>query len=141
MKKAQLKSLIQLLCDGVGIPKALEGDTIENAMSCNINILKAMTEETSHALRSASDMLDNTRLQGDFIKDVQQRGAAVLKARDFSSAASAVLDTLSKLNSTPVLGSNNNLSIALVSRGEYGIEEGLIFSFLCRVANGVVEVY
>ena len=78
--------------------------------------------------KPAADVItDRAWLQGDFISTVQQRGAAVIKARGASSAASAAnacLDTVKSLiNPTPA---GSCLSAAVCSDGSYGIEAGLI---------------
>jgi malate dehydrogenase len=73
---------------------------------------------------------DEAWLKGEFISTVQQRGAAIIKARGSSSAASAanaVVDSVrSIIEPTP---SGNWHSVCLCSDGSYGIEEGLICSF------------
>ena len=73
---------------------------------------------------------DNTWLETDFIKSVQQRGAAIIQARGLSSAKSAaqgVVDTVrSIIEPTPA---EEWHSIALCADGSYGIEKGLISSF------------
>jgi malate dehydrogenase len=73
---------------------------------------------------------DHEWLRGEFIKTVQNRGAAIIAARGLSSAASAanaVLDHVKSFESkTP---ENNWFSAAVPSDGSYGIEKGLIFSF------------
>ena len=80
-------------------------------------------------------------LQHEFIASVQQRGAAVIQARGSSSAASAahaVLESVRHLAmDTP---EKEVFSIARCSRGEYGIDPGLIFSFPCRTKNKQLEV-
>ena len=84
---------------------------------------------------------DEKWLQGDFITTVQQRGAAIIKARGLSSAASAanaVVDTVKSLTNETAKGDWH--SVALCSTGEYGVESGLISSFPMRVANGRTEV-
>ena len=76
---------------------------------------------------------DEAWLQGDFIKTVQQRGAAIIKARGASSAASAAnaaLDTILRI-STPT-SEGDWFSTAIPSDGSYGIQEGLIFSYPLR---------
>ena len=88
--------------------------------------------------RPVSDVItDRQWLQGDFIKTVQQRGAAVIKARGASSAASAANAAMSSIHSlvfdTP---ENDSYSIARYSNGEYGVDKGLIFSFPSKTANG-----
>lgn len=72
-------------------------------------------------------------LKGEFIATVQQRGAAIIKARGASSAASAAnaaLDTVKNLiHPTPA---GEYFSVAVSSDGSYGIPEGLMFSFPVR---------
>ncbi len=80
-------------------------------------------------------------LKGDFIKTVQQRGAAIIKARGASSAASAanaVVDGIRNLvTETPAM---ETFSMCLASNGEYGVDKGLISSYPCRVEGGKVKV-
>ena len=92
--------------------------------------------------RAANEVIaDEAWLKGEFITTVQQRGAAIIKARGLSSAASAanaVIDTVRSLTTdTP---KDNWHSVALCSTGEYDVEENLIASFPTRVKNGKVEV-
>ena len=79
---------------------------------------------------------DEEWLKGDFIKTVQQRGAAIIKARGLSSAASAAnaaVDTVRNLvNPTP---EGKHFSVAVCSDGSYGIPEGLMFGYPIR-SNG-----
>jgi malate dehydrogenase len=79
---------------------------------------------------------DRAWLEGDFIKDVQQRGAAIIAARGLSSAKSAAhaaIETVQSLREiTPVTEWH---SVAVASDGSYGVEEGLICSFPTR-SNG-----
>lgn len=73
---------------------------------------------------------DHAWLDGDFVGSVQQRGAAVLKARGLSSAASAanaVVDTVRALVSPTVAGDWE--SVAVVSDGSYGVPEGIVSGF------------
>ena len=92
--------------------------------------------------RAANEVIgDEAWLKGDFIATVQQRGAAIIKARGLSSAASAanaVIDTVRSLTTdTP---RNDWNSVALCSNGEYGAEKGLLCSFPVRVKAGRAEV-
>ena len=76
---------------------------------------------------------DEEWLQAEFIKTVQQRGSAIIKARGTSSAASAAnaaLDTVKRINTPTPEG--DWFSTAIPSEGSYGIPEGLIFSFPLR---------
>lgn len=75
-------------------------------------------------------------LKGDFIKTVQQRGAAIIKARGLSSAASAAnaaVDTVRNLVTPTPEG--KHFSVAVCSDGSYGIPEGLMFGYPIR-SNG-----
>ncbi len=80
-------------------------------------------------------------LQNDFISLVQKRGAEVIKARGASSAASAANAALTLVyqlvHETPA---NESFSVALSSQGEYGVDEGLIFSYPCRVEGNKLKV-
>jgi malate dehydrogenase len=92
--------------------------------------------------RAANEVIgDEAWLKGDFITTVQQRGAAIIKARGLSSAASAanaVVDTVRSLITDTPRGDWH--SVALCSTGEYGVEKGLICSFPVRVKDGRLEV-
>jgi malate dehydrogenase len=84
---------------------------------------------------------DEKWLKETFISTVQQRGAAIIKARGLSSAASAAnagIDTVVSL--TTNTAKDDWHSVALCSNGEYGVEKGLISSFPVRVQNGKPEV-
>lgn len=90
---------------------------------------------------AAQVISDEKWLQTDFIETVQKRGAAVIKARGASSAASAAnaaIDGVYDLvHETPV---GERYSVCLASRGEYGVDKDLIFSFPCRTEGGRVKV-
>ena len=85
---------------------------------------------------------DHAWLQGEFITTVQQRGAAIIKARGASSAASAAnaaIDTVRSLITPTPEGDWH--SVAVCSDGSYGIEKGLIASMPIRtLADGSWEV-
>jgi malate dehydrogenase len=72
-----------------------------------------------------------------FIPTVQQRGAAIIKARGASSAASAASAALDHVRNwalgTPA---GDWVSMAVPSDGSYGIEPGVIYSFPCVCENG-----
>jgi len=73
---------------------------------------------------------DHAWLEGEFIKTVQERGAAIIKARGLSSAfsaAHAAIETVQSLIQDTAPGDWH--SVALCSDGSYGIEEGLICGF------------
>lgn len=92
--------------------------------------------------RPATDVItDINWLQHDFIASIQQRGAAVIKARGASSAASAANAALmSVFNLTHDTAQGETFSVARCSQGEYGVDEGLIFSFPCRTEGGRLKV-
>lgn len=80
-------------------------------------------------------------LENDFIPMIQTRGAAVIKARGASSAASAANAALmSVYNLTHDTAQGELFSVARCSQGEYGIDEGLIFSFPSRTEGGKLKV-
>jgi malate dehydrogenase len=84
---------------------------------------------------------DEKWLKEDFIAAVQQRGAAIIKARGLSSAgsaANAVVDTVRFLTNDPA--TNDWHSVATCSDGSYSVEKDLISSFPTRVRNGKLEI-
>jgi len=84
---------------------------------------------------------DEAWLKGEFISVIQQRGAAIIKARGLSSAASAanaVVDTVKNLTTPTKPG--DWFSVATYSEGAYGIEKGLIFSHPTRSDGKKFEV-
>ena len=90
---------------------------------------------------AASVIKDQEWLEGDFIKTVQQRGAAIIKARGASSAASAanaVVDSVASVIN-PTSGGDTH-SLCLCSDGSYGVEEGLISSFPTRNVGGQLDI-
>ncbi len=84
---------------------------------------------------------DEAWLQQDFLGAVQQRGAAVIRARGASSAASAAnaaLQTIQHLrHDTPV---GECYSVAQCSQGEYGVPAGLIFSFPTQTRQAKAQI-
>jgi malate dehydrogenase len=92
---------------------------------------------------ASSVIVDEKWLQGEFIADVQKRGATVLAARGKSSAASAAHAILEAVKSLEVPTPKGKwFSTAVLSNGNpYGISENLIFSFPCRSkGNGEYEI-
>jgi malate dehydrogenase len=92
--------------------------------------------------KAANEVIgDEEWLKGTFIQTVQQRGAAIIKARGLSSAASAanaIVDAVRSLTTdTP---KDDWHSVALCSTGDYGVEKDLICSFPVRVKAGKAEV-
>ena len=84
---------------------------------------------------------DRTWLETEFIATVQQRGAAIIKARGLSSAASAanaVVDSVKSVVNPTAQGDWH--SVCVCSDGSYGIEKGLIFSFPIRSNGQTLEI-
>jgi malate dehydrogenase len=92
--------------------------------------------------RSAAAVIgDEGWLKEAFIPAVQQRGAAIIKARGSSSAgsaANAIVDTVRSLTTDTAEGDWH--SVAVCSDGSYGVEEGLICSFPVRSRGGKWEI-
>ena len=92
--------------------------------------------------QSAAEVITDTDwLKAEFISTVQKRGAAIIKARGASSAASAanacVQGVYALTHDTPA---GETFSMCLASNGQYGVDEGLIFSYPCRVEAGRLMV-
>nr|WP_265090018.1 malate dehydrogenase [Psychrobacter proteolyticus] len=87
--------------------------------------------------KPALDLVDREWYEATYIPEVQQRGAAIIKARGASSAASAANAAIAHMR-TWALGTDENdwVSMGVYSNGEYGIAEGLIYSFPCTCTNG-----
>ncbi|WP_339339479.1 malate dehydrogenase [uncultured Oceanicoccus sp.] len=90
---------------------------------------------------AAIDQVDQAWYENDFIPTVQQRGAAIIKARGASSAASAANAAIDHVRNW-ALGTEGDdwVSMGVYSDGSYGITEGLIYSFPCRCNNGEWEI-
>ena len=88
--------------------------------------------------RSAAEQVDPEWLTGTFIPEVAQRGAAIIKARGASSAASAASAAIDHVHDW--VNGTDWTSAAVVSDGSYGVPEGLISSFPVRSANGAWEI-
>lgn len=91
--------------------------------------------------RDAPDMIDDQWYVDDFIPTVQQRGAAVIKARGLSSAASAASSAIDHMRDW-ALGTPGDdwVSMAIPADGSYGIEPGIIYSYPCRCSQGKYEI-
>lgn len=72
--------------------------------------------------------VDAAWLNDEFIPAVAERGAAIIKARGASSAASAAHAALEHMRDW-INGSEDWVSMAVPSQGDYGIPEGLVYSF------------
>ncbi|MEX2125054.1 MAG: malate dehydrogenase [Woeseia sp.] len=89
----------------------------------------------------ATDLVENAWYTDEFIPAVQQRGAAVIKARGASSAASAASAAIDHMHDW-ALGSRNDdwVSMAVPADGSYGVEEGIVYSFPVRCKGGDYEI-
>lgn len=97
-----------------------------------------------HALvkgQSARSLVDDAWFVDDFIPTVQQRGAAIIKARGQSSAASAANAAICQMGSW-VRGTPDGdwVSMAVQSDGSYGIEPGLVYSYPVTIQNGEYQI-
>ncbi|EHL31159.1 malate dehydrogenase [Legionella drancourtii] len=94
-----------------------------------------------NGISAAQVINDEAWLKDTFISTVQQRGAAIIKARGLSSAASAANAAITGVHhlvtDTPA---GESFSMCCHSDGEYGVDKGLIFSFPCRRENGEFKV-
>ncbi|SEP90804.1 malate dehydrogenase [Ectothiorhodospira magna] len=86
---------------------------------------------------AAAALVPRDWYETDFIPTVQQRGAAIIKARGASSAASAAGSAIDHIRDW-ALGTPDGdwVSMAVPSDGSYGIEKGLIYSFPVTCKNG-----
>jgi malate dehydrogenase len=75
---------------------------------------------------------DDAWLAEAFTSAVQDRGAAIIKARGQSSAASAANAVIDSVRAVHAGTGDDWMSLALVSRGDYGVPEGLMFSYPVR---------
>lgn len=91
--------------------------------------------------RAAPDLVNEEWLVKDFIPTVQQRGAAIIKARGLSSAASAASAAIDHMRDW-TLGTPGDdwVSMSVPADGSYGIREGVIYSFPCRCTKGRYEI-
>jgi len=100
--------------------------------------------DLSHATvrgRAASELVEQQWLEESFIPTVQQRGAAVIKARGSSSAASAASAAIDHVR-TWVLGTAEGdwTSMAVAADGSYGIQEGIVYSYPVTCARGDYQI-
>lgn len=87
------------------------------------------------------ELVDQSWLTDEFIPVVQQRGAAIIKARGASSAASAANAAIDHMRSWALGTAEGDwVSMGVYSDGSYGIEAGLIYSFPCRCSGGDWEI-
>ena len=90
---------------------------------------------------AATSLVDQKWIEETFIPVVQQRGAAIIKARGASSAASAAAAAIDHVH-TWVTGTAEGdwVSMAVPSDGSYGIKEGVIYSYPVTTKNGEYQI-
>jgi len=88
----------------------------------------------------ATELVDSSWIVDDFIPTVQQRGAAIIKARGASSAASAANAAIEHMRDWALGTDGKVVSMGIHSDGSYGIEEGLIYSFPVTCADGQYSI-
>jgi malate dehydrogenase len=90
---------------------------------------------------AALDLVDRDWLAGEFIPIVQQRGAAIIKARGASSAASAASAAIDHMHDWSLGTAEDNwVSMGVPSDGSYGIAPGIIYSYPVRCRAGDYEI-
>jgi malate dehydrogenase len=91
--------------------------------------------------QNACELVDEAWLSEEFIPLVQQRGAAIIKARGASSAASAASAAIDHMHDW-ALGTPDGdwVSMGISSDGSYGIEAGIIYSYPVRCSGGRYEI-
>jgi malate dehydrogenase len=91
--------------------------------------------------KNATQLVDQDWLANEFIPVVQQRGAAIIKARGASSAASAASAAIDHVHDW-ALGTPKGdwVSMAIPADGSYGIEPGVVYSFPVTCKNGQYEI-
>ena len=88
----------------------------------------------------ATDLVDEAWTLDEFIPTVQQRGAAIIKARGLSSAASAANAAIEHIRDWALGTSGKIVSMGIHSDGSYGVEKGLIYSFPVVCEGGNYEI-
>jgi malate dehydrogenase len=91
--------------------------------------------------KAATELVDEKWLTDEFIPVVQQRGAAIIKARGASSAASAASAAIDHMHDW-TLGTPEGdwVSMAIPADDSYGIEPGIIYSYPVRCSGGRYEI-
>jgi malate dehydrogenase len=87
----------------------------------------------------AVDQVDMDWYENEYMPQVGKRGAAIIEARGASSAASAANAAIDHVRDW-ALGADGIRSMAVLSGGQYGVEEGLISSFPVRLSGGEYEI-
>ena len=128
---------------------------VASKMGVPVDAVKKMTIWGNHSATQYPDLFncevngesvakvinDQLWLENEFIPTVQQRGAAIIKARGASSAASAANAAIDHMRDW-TLGTPDGdwVSMAIPSDGSYGIPEGIISSFPVTCEAGEYEI-
>ena len=89
--------------------------------------------------KEAKSLVDDNWYKNEFMPKVQKRGAEIINARGASSAASAASAAIDHMRDW-VQGGDDWVSLGMISKGDYGIAEGLMYSFPVMCKNGNFEV-
>lgn len=91
--------------------------------------------------KPALSLIDQAWYEGEFIPQVQQRGAAIIKARGASSAASAAAAAIDHMRSWALGTAEGDwVSMAIPSDGSYGIAPGVIYGYPVTCKNGAYSI-
>ena len=90
--------------------------------------------------KPAKSLVDQNWIEKDFIPVVQQRGAAIIKARGLSSAASAASAAVDHVRDWALGSSGKWVSMGVPSDGSYGIKPGIVYGYPCITKNGQYEI-
>jgi malate dehydrogenase len=91
--------------------------------------------------QAAMSLVDQAWYEKEFIPTVQQRGAAVIKARGSSSAASAASAAIDHIRSWALGTAEGDwVSMGIPSDGSYGIKPGVIYGYPVTCRNGKYEI-
>ena len=90
--------------------------------------------------QAATSLVDMEWVSNDFIPVVQQRGAAIIKARGASSAASAASAAIDHMRDWALGTEGAWVTMGVPADGSYGIEPGVIYGYPCTCANGRYEI-
>ncbi len=125
---------------------------VANKMSCRVTDIQNMVVWGNHSAtqypdlsyasingEAVTDKVTQDWMTEEFIPTVQQRGAAIIKARGASSAASAGYAALEHMRDW-AMGSEGWVSMGIPSDGSYGIPEGLIYSFPVTIKDGEYSI-
>jgi malate dehydrogenase len=90
--------------------------------------------------KPAKPQLEQSWLESDFIPTVQQRGAAIIKARGASSAASAASAAVDHMRDWALGTDGKWVSMGIPADGSYGIQPGIVFGYPVTCKNGQYEI-